>query len=107
MIAGNDSGGLEYFNGTAEITTGYIENVYADNISVFPNPARTTITIKSSETINSVSIWTTTGELIYQTTNRSLSNNIIVLDTSELIQGIYLVRIETKERMSIKKLVIQ
>jgi hypothetical protein len=107
MIAGNYSGGLEYFNGAADISPGYIKNPLSEIITIYPNPATNSIRIRSDDMITSISISTITGRVVYQKTNGLLIKEIESIDISTLIKGIYMVKVETKNGRIIKKLVVR
>lgn len=61
------------------------------NITVFPNPVQNNLTINSKININAVSIYNSTGRLIYE--NFSFNNENNQLDLSEYQSGIYFLRV--------------
>ena len=78
------------------------------NINVYPNPANNKITIANNKEIPEeaiISICQINGQLIMQ--DKFQNQKLIELDVSNLSNGIYLLKIETKEVMEVKKLVIQ
>jgi len=107
MIAGNYSGGLEYFNGSADVSPGFSENKLTDLITLFPNPATSMVTIQSKGAIDALSIYSITGKLVYGLGIDRNANGLIQIDVAALKKGVYVVQIETQEGLSIKKLVIQ
>jgi hypothetical protein len=63
------------------------------SVKVFPNPTTGKIGIESPEKINSLSVYNSTGNLVFETAN--LRNN--QLDLGFLPDGIYLVRMQARE----------
>lgn len=108
MIAGNYSGGLEYFNGSAEVLPGFLEPEELNNIIIYPNPAVSSITILPNGTeINSVSIFDINGQLVFQDKLVSDRNYNLSVDVSQLKKGLYLVQFKTKRGNINKKLLIR
>jgi len=78
------------FTNIQETATG-IENVYLQNLKIYPNPVKDELRIESGELIiEKVEICDLTGKTIYQFDN--LKNKINV---SALAQGIYIVKLKT------------
>ncbi|GAL67574.1 T9SS type A sorting domain-containing protein [Jejuia pallidilutea] len=63
-----------------------VPNVKQFNVSVFPNPSQNYITVKSSETITNVEIYSALGKEVMSTTLKNIN-------ISELSSGIYLMNI--------------
>ena len=61
---------------------------YVSNLSVFPNPATTTLNITSSETIASIEIFSATGQSVLQT---NVNGDSTTCDIKYLASGIYLI----------------
>ena len=61
-------------------------------LSVYPNPATTQITVSSSENINSVAITNLLGQIVYLQTAPA-NCQLIHLDVAALPSGIYLVKV--------------
>ena len=72
----------------------------AKNISIYPNPVKSQIYLNTDENIESVSIINTFG----QTVNSNLIDYATV-DTSNLSNGIYFLKIDTDNGMVIKKFI--
>ncbi len=70
-----------------------------NNISIFPNPTNDILNIYSSVDIINIKIIDLTGKILYQ------SNTAKSFDISEMKAGIYLVKIQTKDSITIKKIV--
>ncbi|AJR04777.1 T9SS type A sorting domain-containing protein [Siansivirga zeaxanthinifaciens] len=75
----------------------------ANDIKLFPNPAKNTLQVKSLNTITSINIYDITGKLVFNS-NKIFDGKV---DISNLNSGIYLARIEDSNRnYSVKKLVV-
>ena len=61
---------------------------YVSNLSVFPNPASTTLNITSSETLSSIEIFSATGQSVLQT---NVNGDSTTCDIKHLASGIYLI----------------
>ncbi|MBC2844150.1 T9SS type A sorting domain-containing protein [Winogradskyella flava] len=81
------------------------DDVLAASLSVYPNPAKTTITIKSADHIqfDSVELYNILGLRVLTTTN--LVNDSI--DVSEMASGVYLLRINSGNNSATKRVVIE
>jgi hypothetical protein len=78
------------------------------NITVYPNPANNKITIANNKEIPEeaiVCIFEINGQQVMY--EKFQNQKLIELDVSNLSNGIYLLKIETKEGIEVKKLVIQ
>jgi len=79
-----------------------VENVNDIGFSLYPNPVKDNLSISSFKNINSVSIYSLRGVLVLSKENPSN-----LLDLSMLSLGIYLVKIESDNGFSIKKIIKQ
>ena len=61
------------------------------NVNIYPNPAKNTINIESQYLTESVQLFNSSGILIQEK-----ANNISSLNVSNLVSGIYFIRIQTK-----------
>ena len=108
MIAGNYSGGLEYFNGSAEVSPGVSIQSTSEDLIIYPNPASSSIHILTDgSAINSISIYSLTGQLILQKQLVSGTDQEIILNVSALNPGIYVVQLANNERNYYKKILNQ
>lgn len=73
-------------------------------ISVFPNPANEYVEIKSSTSIDHISICSIIGNTISTSNVQNTSHRC---STSELSNGVYLIKIKTNKETLIEKLVIK
>ena len=101
--------GTDYFS--VRITPkGIINNIkergFKESISLFPNPATTTIEIDANSAIVNLKIYAITGELIQEKTNLIPDESI---DIEHLNNGIYVLKLEGKnneiyfERFTVEK----
>lgn len=110
MLVGNYSGGLEYFNGNAEVLPGILTfSETKKKLQLFPNPAQNTVNLlfPDQQIINSLSVTDLNGrnvlmEELTKKTIRSYSLNI-----STLKNGIYLITAKTETGSFLEKLIIQ
>ncbi len=91
IIVGNLSGGISFFSSDTLLTDTTITNVSNQNknidFTIYPNPAETNFTIKSSET-GTVTIKNILGNTIY---NKKKTEDIIKINISQFSKGIYVV----------------
>ncbi|OFX32675.1 MAG: hypothetical protein A2X08_05345 [Bacteroidetes bacterium GWA2_32_17] len=76
-----------------------------NSISIYPNPASTsfTITTNNEQTIKEVSLYSIEGKLLKQ---QVLSETKVKIETSQLPEGMYIVKVQTKKEQVYKKLLI-
>jgi len=110
MIAGNFSGGLEYFNGSPEVSPGFSEDqaYNSGNIKLFPNPAKTNVTLIFNEDVKDVKL-----EVINSKGQSVLAQEIahttvrqIELDISNLQNGLYFIKSISHKGIQTGKLII-
>jgi hypothetical protein len=85
-----------------------IENISNNTFRIYPNPATDKITIKYTRNLykdNTVIIYTITGEFVkqYQIRNK----NQVEIDVSNMVKGMYLVKVQTASGIEVQKLVVQ
>ena len=78
---------------------GAIDNLELNDLSIFPNPTSSFLTIRSNKLISPISIYDITGKLVLQ--NKGNSNEII-LDISNLNSGLYFIK-SNSQNSSIRK----
>ena len=72
------------------------KKVKTPNFKIYPNPSRSTITIRCTRSmINQVYIYSTDGHLIYQM--ETSPSNFIETDVSALPSSCYFIRVQTEE----------
>ncbi|MDQ3047637.1 MAG: T9SS type A sorting domain-containing protein, partial [Bacteroidota bacterium] len=94
LVVGNYEGGVSFYKGVSSIITVNDMNELSDwNIALFPNPADGMITVNISSERNAsyvIEIFNLVGQLIH--TEQTVARNI-QLSTSELREGMYLVKV--------------
>lgn len=97
------------FDENAPISTGIDEDVFANQINIYPNPADKIITL-TFENINltdfKLELLTIDGKIIQEYPAISTEQQINV-NTADLPAGIYLVRVKTDNGVAAKKVLIQ
>ena len=87
----------------ADITLGLDENT--DHlVSVFPNPASNLIEITSPVPIRQIKIFNSTGNMVF---NQSEKVNSTIIQIDNLNPGIYLIELQLDHRAETRKLIIQ
>ena len=66
--------------------------VSESSVNIYPNPVNNKLFVSTNSKIETISIYTITGVMVY---NEKISNNVI--DVTSLNSGIYFVKINTKE----------
>jgi PKD repeat protein len=97
-----------YYSDTVCITNvGIKENNFDNNITVIPNPAATTITMKSNTSkIESLSIYNVLGECVY--TEQNIAKNELNIDVQNYSKGVYFIRIADNNKSVVnKKIMVQ
>ena len=82
-------------------TENIIENVY-NNVKIFPNPAKNSLTLQSEDATNEVKILNSIGQIVKEF---SFESNITI-DIKDLNEGVYFVQIMGENPVT-KKLVIK
>jgi hypothetical protein len=111
MIAGNYSGGLEYFNGNAGVSPGFDEYHAKGKkqLMVFPNPAQNEIHFQMvQKEINDITIEiiTINGKIILNNKMHMLSEPIENIDISGLKNGIYIIKVIDNTNIYIGKFIV-
>ena len=77
-----------------------IDNVEGSDIALYPNPARTTVTINGLESGSTITVVDLNGRVVLTSTDATL-------DISDLTQGAYFVRIVGERQNAIRKLIVK
>jgi len=87
-----------------KVTLGIQENENENTVIIYPNPSNGKFTVRSSEfRIQSVEIYNTLGEVIYQ---KTLNSQLGTLNLN-FPSGIYFLHVKTPDGVAVKKMVIQ
>lgn len=83
------------------------ENVIGDNVTVYPNPFTSDLTIqmKRNSSISTVFLLDITGREIIKTVNSELNNPLLRINTTDMKPGIYFLRITANGTVSETKLI--
>ncbi|MBI3259583.1 MAG: T9SS type A sorting domain-containing protein [Ignavibacteriae bacterium] len=86
-------------------TTGVTEHpsIPTDNISIYPNPTSTTVTISGIEGGSYVRIMNSLG---MEVTNRQVTNGAAAIDVTGLVSGIYFASIRTITGITVKPFIV-
>ncbi len=71
--------------------------------NLYPNPASENITIESDKVINQYQIISMTGKMVME---KIIENNKAVIDVSNLITGVYFIRIQSQDQVITQKIQI-
>lgn len=86
------------------VLVGVNENGEQAYISMYPNPAHTTFTLKANTNIQTVTITNNLGQIVYSGNVDQLETQIRVSDYKA---GMYIVRMETENGTAIQKLMVE
>lgn len=81
-----------------------VDEFTANNIRMYPNPARENITIETTANMNfeTLSIYSVEGRLVHEE-NQAISNHTITLDVRNFASGFYILKVQTKEKGTFTK----
>ncbi|WP_081817005.1 T9SS type A sorting domain-containing protein [Polaribacter sp. Hel_I_88] len=99
-----DSGDTEVFYDNISLkqaAAASVDDIFASQVSVYPNPANEFVKISSSVDINKVEIYNLLGKKVISTSK--LTNNN--LDVSSLSKGVYLMKLTSGESVASRKLI--
>nr|NQU91135.1 carboxypeptidase regulatory-like domain-containing protein [Bacteroidota bacterium] len=83
---------------------GVDENIAAENINVFPNPANNKVMISASEEITKIQLINYSGQLVL---DQQIIGTNTELNLSELGSGIYFIKVFSQNNVITRKLVIE
>ena len=87
------------FNGPTSV----LEHSEQEKITCYPNPAKDIVTIGNVPSASTVNITDITGRIVYST---KTNNDEITINTSEFVNGVYIIQVENNGSVANKKLVI-
>jgi PKD repeat protein len=92
---------------TVDVGVGMTEPTRTKLISIFPNPARGTVTIIPDRSLNAdLQVYNSLGETLISKSNLTLTGNH-QLDISALKSGIYFIRVNSSGAQQILKLIVE
>ena len=86
MMVGNYAGGLQLFNAEIEVNQSVEEMM--DEVLVYPNPAKSVLTIVGKE-INQIRVYDVLGRCLIQ---KNAASDETTIDVNDLVSGIYLLQ---------------
>ena len=90
----------------AKTTTKISDITKKDNIRIYPNPVKDNLYIDTSEyrsPISNISVFSYSGALIYRNV---ISADQTIIDTGSFPEGIYILKVESKEKVSSSRFVV-
>jgi len=108
LIAGNFSGGLEFFNGKPEVTSSLAPISVSEKLEIAPNPASEKVTIQVPNNLKGAFncyIMSADGRILFHTSSNDESGQISV-EVSDFKPGLYMVLCHSAEITFTGKLVI-
>ena len=90
------------FDGQFEYSKIVNVNVFSNNntITIYPNPVRDELTVTNTENIENVVIYNALGQVVKQL---SISSEQLKINVADLQEGIYTLRLQTKNGTMITK----
>jgi hypothetical protein len=79
-------------NGGAGSASG-LESMDNDAVLVYPNPAKDFVMLRTSEAMQGIRIFNSTGKVIF---NKSIDAKETRITTSDFVSGLYMIQIDTK-----------
>ncbi len=82
-----------------------VENTVNDNLfNVYPNPNNGTFTVATIGNVETISVVTMTGKIVY---SENVNSDINTIQLNELEKGIYFVKVQNKDNIQVKKIIIE
>jgi hypothetical protein len=110
MIAGNYSGGLEYFSGAPEVSPGYTEHngLSGKGLLISPNPAEDVIKILFPEpvSVHKIEIYSINGKIVGAIAVDASFSKTSTVNISHLKTGIYFVKATSRNSVFSGKFVV-
>ncbi len=97
----------EIYQGTSKMMTeitGINKPVFTEEFSIYPNPAHGSVNIKSSSTIQKVSVYNPSGQIVFAD---KASSGLFQLSTQQMKPGLYLFRVETESGVTTQRVIIE
>ncbi len=108
-MTGDDACTYYYFGETHDYTvnitniTGIANIDVTEQIRIYPNPANSFIKIEANNPIKNISIYNGIGHLVY---NKNINHTECKLNTAALMEGFYIIRIETEKGIYHRNIII-
>jgi len=106
LLVGNWAGGIAFFTGCAPAEVKIVETWRTASTQIYPNPTTGKLTMDNGQlTIESVEIYDIYGRKQKGERRKEKGEREIVIDISELYNGIYFVKIQTENGIVVKKVI--
>jgi len=106
LLVGNWAGGIACFTGCAPAEVKIVGGENVQPIQIYPNPTTGQLTIDNGQLrIESVEVYDIYGRKQKGERRKEKGEKEIIIDISELYNGIYFVKIQTKNGEIVKKVV--
>jgi len=102
FINENDTCESGFSNEGWEGCPGIVENEN-DSLSIYPNPSSDVIRVESTETLHSVSIYNSFGELMLK---KKVDERQVEITVRDYPAGVYMIRVETGKEMISRKVLV-
>jgi hypothetical protein len=80
-----------------------VESIIEDNsITIYPNPSNSEVNISSENIINSIEIFNSLGQRVYQSV---VNSNTKTIDISSFVNGVYILGVITDNGVIRKKII--
>ena len=89
---------------TAEGVLG-LQNVNIPTLNVYPNPAKTQVTVTSSSSIDRIEVTNISGQKVYE--NATVGANQTTINVADLQNGAYFVRVYSENCVITRKLIVK
>lgn len=81
-----------------------VKSAKVTGVSIYPNPATSSVTISYKEMINSVTITDISGKIVFQSV---VNNTNYTISSLNLKQGLYIMSVATDQGIAVEKLIIK
>ncbi|MCT4646030.1 MAG: T9SS type A sorting domain-containing protein [Carboxylicivirga sp.] len=102
-VAAQNNCGISEFSGYLDVLSTSVKDKLKPKLEVYPNPTRGKITIESPDPIKTINIYDTMGLEVFN--EQQYSRSKVCINT-ELMKGIYLIKIVTDETQYVKRILV-
>ncbi len=109
LLAGNFSGGVEFFGGDATVLTSVDRKKgLVKKLNIFPNPAGQNISVVMPQKLTAfqLKIFDLSGRTVYRHSFHNVTSNKISIDVSGFLPGVYTLSLSSEKHRYAEKLVV-